>query len=112
MARVILPEGKALLVNQINQRSVVISNQEPITLEVTMALFVGDPSAPTRFGMDVANTSDETGLFLKLFGGEVFAAFSEAVHTADKHYMREISSGKSAQFPKTYSLLPGLYSCA
>jgi hypothetical protein len=79
-----------------------------------MALFVGDPSAPTRFGTDVANTSDETGLFLKLFGGEVFAAFSEAVHTADKHYMREISSGKSAQFPKTSIpfIFPGLYSYA
>ena len=67
-----------------------------------MALFVGDPSAPTRFGTDVANTADDTGLFLKMFGGEVFAAFSEAVVTADKHFIREISSGKSAQFPKTY----------
>jgi hypothetical protein len=31
-----------------------------------MALFVGDPSAPTRFGEDVANTGDQTGLFLKI----------------------------------------------
>lgn len=69
-----------------------------------MALFVGDPSAPTRFGTDVADTSDETGLFLKVFGGEVFAAFSEAVVTADKHFMREIASGKSAQFPKTWKV--------
>ncbi len=69
-----------------------------------MALFVGDPSAPTRFGTDVADTSDETGLFLKMFGGEVFAAFSEAVITADKHFMREIQSGKSAQFPKTWKV--------
>ena len=63
-----------------------------------MALFVGDPSAPTRFGTDVANTSDETGLFLKIFGGEVFAAFSEQTIMMDKHFVREISSGKSAQF--------------
>ncbi len=69
-----------------------------------MALFVGDPSAPTRFGTDVADTSDSTGLFLKVFGGEVFAAFSAAVHTADKHVMREIASGKSAQFPKTWKV--------
>lgn len=69
-----------------------------------MALFVGDPSAPTRFGTDVADTSDETGLFLKVFGGEVFAAFSEAVITADKHFVREIASGKSAQFPKTWKV--------
>jgi hypothetical protein len=69
-----------------------------------MSLFVGDPSAPTRFGTDVADTSDSTGLFLKVFGGEVFAAFSEKVHTADKHMMKEISSGKSAQFPKTWKV--------
>ena len=69
-----------------------------------MALFVGDPSAPTRFGTDVADTSDSTGLFLKVFGGEVFAAFSEKVHTADKHMMKEISSGKSSQFPKTWKV--------
>lgn len=75
-----------------------------------MALFVGDPSAPTRFGTDVADTSDATGLFLKVFGGEVFAAFSEKVHTADKHVMREISSGKSAQFPKTWKVSAAYHS--
>lgn len=69
-----------------------------------MALFVGDPSAPTRFGTDVADTSDETGLFLKIFGGEVFAAFSETTIMMDKHFVREISSGKSAQFPKTWKV--------
>lgn len=75
-----------------------------------MALFVGDPSAPTRFGTDVADTSDATGLFLKLFGGEVFAAFSEAVITADKHFVREIQSGKSAQFPKTWKVSAAYHS--
>jgi hypothetical protein len=69
-----------------------------------MALFVGDPSAPTRFGTDVANTADETGLFLKIAGGEVFAAFSETTLMLDKHYVREIQSGKSAQFPKTWKV--------
>lgn len=69
-----------------------------------MALFVGDPSAPTRFGTDVANTSDDTGLFLKVFGGEVFAAFSETTIMMDKTFVREISSGKSAQFPKTWKV--------
>jgi hypothetical protein len=54
-----------------------------------MAFFVGDPSAPTRFGTDVADTSDETGLFLKIFGGEVFAAFTETVITLDKHFNPE-----------------------
>ena len=75
-----------------------------------MALFVGDPSAPTRFGTDVADTSDATGLFLKVFGGEVFAAFSEKVHTADKHVVKEISSGKSAQFPKTWKVSAAYHS--
>lgn len=72
-------------------------------------LFVGDPSAPTRFGTDVADTSDNTGLFLKIFGGEVFAAFSEAVVTLDKHFVREIQSGKSAQFPKTWKVSAGYH---
>jgi hypothetical protein len=75
-----------------------------------MTLFVGDPSAPTRFGTDVADTSDNTGLFLKVFGGEVFAAFSEKVHTADKHMVKEISSGKSSQFPKTWKVEAGYHS--
>jgi len=69
-----------------------------------MTLFVGDPSAPTRFGTDVADTSDPQGLFLKVFGGEVYAAFSEKVHTADKHVSRDLSAGKSAQFPKTWKV--------
>ena len=69
-----------------------------------MAFFVGDPSAPTRFGTDVADTTDATGLFLKVFGGEVFAAFTETVIMMDKHFVREINSGKSAQFPKTWKV--------
>ncbi len=74
-----------------------------------MALFVGDPSFPTRFGTDVADTSDETGLFLKIFGGEVFAAFSETTIMMDKHFVREIASGKSAQFPKTWKVSAGYH---
>ena len=67
-----------------------------------MAFFAGDPSAPTRFGTDVRDTSDVTGLFLKVFGGEVFAAFEQNVVTLDKHFVRQISSGKSSQFPLTH----------
>ena len=74
-----------------------------------MTLFVGNPSAPTRFGTDVANPSDETGLFLKMFGGEVFGAFSENTIMMDKHYVREISQGKSAQFPKTWKVSAGYH---
>jgi hypothetical protein len=75
-----------------------------------MALFLGDASAPTRFGTDVADTTDETGLFLKMFGGEVFAAFSETTIMMDKHYIRELSTGKSAQFPKTWKVSGGYHS--
>lgn len=74
-----------------------------------MSLYAGDPSFPTRFGTDVADTSDETGLFLKIFGGETFAAFSETVLMMDKHFVREIASGKSAQFPKTWKVSAGYH---
>lgn len=69
-----------------------------------MSFFVGDPSAPTRFGEDVAATGDPQGLFLKVFGGEVFGAYTEAVITEGRTYTRQIASGKSAQFPKTWKV--------
>lgn len=40
-------------------------------------------------------------LFLKLYGGEVLTAFETAQVTRDKHSIRSITSGKSAQFPAT-----------
>ena len=40
-------------------------------------------------------------LFLKMFGGEVMAAFETANVTMDKQMIRTISSGKSAQSPAT-----------
>lgn len=49
-----------------------------------------------------ANTTGDTqALFLKVFAGEVLTAFEEANVTSDKHVVRSISSGKSAQFPIT-----------
>ena len=49
-----------------------------------------------------ANTSGDTqALFLKVFAGEVLTAYEEACVTSDKHTVRAISSGKSAQFPIT-----------
>lgn len=61
-------------------------------------------SAPARFG-DGQGAADSRNLFLKVFGGEVFAAFSEAVLTRDKHNIRTLQSGKSAQFPKTWKAI-------
>lgn len=61
----------------------------------------GDASNPARFGTDIAGTSDRE-LFLKMFGGEVMAAFTENVIMRDKVTLKTITQGKSFQFPKTW----------
>lgn len=43
--------------------------------------------------------SDRTALFLKVFSGEVLTMFENTNMTLDKHRVRTISNGKSAQFP-------------
>lgn len=43
--------------------------------------------------------SDQLALFLKVFGGEVLTAFARRSVTMDKHMVRTIQNGKSAQFP-------------
>ncbi|WJJ60356.1 major capsid protein [Salmonella phage ST17] len=43
--------------------------------------------------------SDALALFLKVFAGEVLTAFTRRSVTADKHIVRTIQNGKSAQFP-------------
>ena len=49
----------------------------------------------------INNAGDSKALFLKQFSGEVLAAFNNAnvMMSPDKHMIRTISSGKSAQFP-------------
>ncbi|WPJ56825.1 major capsid protein [Klebsiella phage RCIP0109] len=42
---------------------------------------------------------DKLALFLKVFGGEVLTAFARTSVTTNRHMQRQISSGKSAQFP-------------
>lgn len=49
-------------------------------------------------GKSVSNP-DDLALFLKVFGGEVLTAFSRRAVTMDKHMVRTIQNGKSAQFP-------------
>ena len=46
-----------------------------------------------------AATGSTTASFLKVFSGEVITAFETANTTLDKHMVRTISSGKSAQMP-------------
>ena len=45
------------------------------------------------------NTGTADALFLKQFSGEVLTSFEQATVTADKHMVRTIANGKSAQFP-------------
>ncbi|UIS73834.1 major capsid protein [Pasteurella phage vB_PmuP_PS07] len=45
------------------------------------------------------SASDKLALFLKVFGGEVITAFERNSVTNGRHIVRQISSGKSAQFP-------------
>ena len=51
---------------------------------------------------NLAGTPD--ALFLKVFSGEVLSAFDEKNVTVDKHNVRTIASGKSAQFPATWKV--------
>jgi hypothetical protein len=57
-------------------------------------------ATPSRLGQ-INGAGDVDALFLKVFAGEVLTAFEETNVTADKHMVRSISNGKSAQFPIT-----------
>lgn len=46
-----------------------------------------------------SSSADDLALFLKVFAGEVLTAFTRRSVTADKHIVRTIQNGKSAQFP-------------
>lgn len=48
-------------------------------------------------------------LFLKIFGGEVLTAFETECVTRDKHFVRQIAHGKSAQFPATWKVTAGYH---
>lgn len=52
---------------------------------------------------------DKTEMFLKVFGGEVMTAFAETNIMQDKHMVRSIASGKSAQFPATWKVGAGYH---
>jgi hypothetical protein len=52
----------------------------------------------------INGANDVDAMFLKVYGGEVMTAFEETNVTQDKHMVRSISSGKSAQFPATWKV--------
>ena len=58
-------------------------------------------ATPSRLGQDNAAGSVDA-LFLKKFAGEVLSAFREKTVMRDKHIIRSITEGKTAQFPATW----------
>ena len=58
---------------------------------------MADASA-SRLGQ-INSAGDPKALFMKVFAGEVLTAFKESCVTEDKHMVRNIQNGKSAQFP-------------
>lgn len=50
---------------------------------------------PTRLGQ-INGAGDVNALFLKVFSGEVLAAFAQQTVMLGRHMVRTISSGKSA----------------
>lgn len=65
-------------------------------------------ATPLRVGQ-INGSGDTDALFLKVFSGEVLTAFETATVTKDKHFVRTISSGKSAQFPATWKVTGGYH---
>ena len=63
-----------------------------------MANMTGGQQIGTNQG-EGQSAADKLALFLKVFGGEVLTAFKRRSVTMDKHMVRTIQSGKSAQFP-------------
>ncbi len=59
-----------------------------------------------------AGSGSTTAAFLKVFSGEVITAFETANSTLDKHLVRTISSGKSAQFPVVGKVTTAAYHTA
>lgn len=62
----------------------------------------------SRLGQANAN-GDAMALFLKVFGGEVLTAFETKSVTMNRHFVRTIQSGKSAQFPTTWKATAGMH---
>lgn len=58
-------------------------------------------STPSRVGQ-IQGAGAVDALWLKVFAGEILEAFDTMVKTLDKHRVRTIESGKSAQFPATF----------
>ena len=56
-----------------------------------------------------ATDAAQQALFLKVFSGEVMTAFLNETKILDKHWVRTISSGKSASFPVTGTIAAAMH---
>ena len=65
-------------------------------------------ATPLRIGENNLG-GDASELFLKVFSGEVLTAFEETNVMQMLHIMRQIQSGKSAQFPATWKVSAGYH---
>ncbi|MDR5879023.1 hypothetical protein [Caballeronia sp. LZ032] len=63
--------------------------------------FSANPGNPVAFGNGQSNPADDRSLFLKMFSGEVLTSFTAATLTKGKIREKNITSGKSYQFPRT-----------
>lgn len=57
-------------------------------------------ATPSALGA-INGGADRKAMFLKVWSGEVLTTFQNETHMLDKHVVRTISSGRSAQFPVT-----------
>jgi hypothetical protein len=62
---------------------------------------MADAYTVSRLGQ-AEGAGDAKALFLKVFGGEVYSTFERKVTLKELHRVRQIESGKSAQFPVIY----------
>lgn len=64
-----------------------------------MAFAAGSLDATVSRPGQVNGSGDALALFLKVFSGEVLAQFEKTQQFKERHFIRSIKSGKSAQFP-------------
>jgi hypothetical protein len=65
-------------------------------------------AVPLRVGQ-INGGGATNALFLKVWSGEVLTAFQTATQVVNRHTVRSISSGSSAQFPATWRVTAGYH---
>lgn len=65
-------------------------------------------ATPSRLGQDLL-AGDEKALYIEQYAGEVLTAYETMVQMEDKHLVRHITAGKSADFPMTWKIGSGYH---